>query len=339
MNVRLSQVDVKDFLNELGVRNVKDEGSEVKYSCPFPGHSHGDANPSATMQKGTTVAHCFGCGWSGNALTFLAQYEGVNILKAGRWIRERFGDGFREPESGLLSEVNEILASKPPEPRRENAVLDEEEVVIREVDWHRAYMAYASQGDLPAPFFYMFERGFDPDTLESWQIGWDAISQRLSIPVRNDEGGLVGFKARSIDEEPKYKVLGGRAYGFEPYEVSRVLFGLDRARNYVNAYDGWLIVTEGELNAMACHQRGHRNACGFSGRRLSDIQAQLVRRYARGAVIITDDDEDALRAASKLYRYIPTKIVPPHSTDPADMNREELYDLIRAAEPATLVVP
>src|SRR6185436_15552899 len=106
------KIDVEQFLQELGMRNVKPDGNEIFFSCPFSGHTHGDLNPSASMQKLTTKVHCFGCGFNGNALTFLAEYENCSPVKAARYIREWLGDDFKEPEGSFLTEIEEKYFSK-----------------------------------------------------------------------------------------------------------------------------------------------------------------------------------------------------------------------------------
>src|SRR5262245_21805352 len=127
----LRKVDVVQFLTELGMRNLREDGTrrgvEVRFSCPFPGHAHGDSNPSATMNADSTAYRCWGCGMKGNAITFLAELEGVSPVLASQWIRERFEGGWRSVgEGGLWGELRNIL-----EREKEAAVpvniLDEEE--------------------------------------------------------------------------------------------------------------------------------------------------------------------------------------------------------------------
>jgi hypothetical protein len=116
-----SQIQVEEFLQ--GMHNVRKDGREIFFSCPFPGHSHGDALPSASMQIGTTKVHCFGCGFNGNALTFLAEYENISPLKAARYIREYLGTAFKEPEGALVEEIDAILSPKVEVKRERNKPL------------------------------------------------------------------------------------------------------------------------------------------------------------------------------------------------------------------------
>lgn len=349
MALDLSVIDVETFLKELGMNNVRDEGREVKYSCFSDFHSRGDANPSASMEKGSTKFYCFSCGMGGNAVTFLATLENVSPLQSSIWIKERFGGGLNTPEPGSVKDTVEEILNKEEKHKKTHIVpiLGEEEITRRRVDWkslENDYYDFTSKmiHELPGEtfedifkpvekkdneLFYMFKRGFEADTLIEWQIGWDRISERFTIPVRNENSKLVGFKARAPERDPKYLVLGGAEYGFDPYETSRVIFGLDKV-DWKKTHD--LIICEGELNCIAMHQMGFKNTVGISGKILSDYQAKIINKYAAQVLLIFDEDEDARKAADKLQLFIPTRIVAPHDNDPASMSIEEIVSLLRS---------
>ena len=113
MALDLSKVDVYEFLNELGMNNVREERSDVWYSCFSDQHYRGDANPSASMEKETTRFHCFSCGMSGNAVSFLAELENVSPIQAAIWIKERFiGVETAPSKANIIENVKEILNNK-----------------------------------------------------------------------------------------------------------------------------------------------------------------------------------------------------------------------------------
>jgi len=321
--INYQNIDVEQFLQELGLRNVKREGREIFFSCPFEGHSHGDANPSASMQQGTTKCHCFGCGFNGNALSFLAEYENCSPLKAARYIREWLGGGFVEPEGSFKQEIEALLSPKQDNSLVRNKPLDIEELEKRKIDWKKAWGQYTS-GESPRDYCdYLFDRGFSWETLEQWNIGWDRISRRITIPYF-DGGDLIGFKGRALPDEidsqnARYKVLGGPEYGFDTYDVSLLLFGLNKLREWPQFFRGDdLIVCEGEFNVMSLHQMELGPAIGISGKHLSDAQIYMLKKIGRRVILFLDDVVDARKAAEKLVKDIPTVFVPEHDLDPAD---------------------
>jgi len=328
----LSKIDVFDFLSELGMNNVREDGDDVWYSCFSDQHYRGDVNPSASMQKGTTKFYCFSCGMHGNAVSFLADLENVSPIQAAVWIRERFVGSSVPDQKTLLENVKEVLTQpKSKSARSKTKALDEKELQRRAIDWRsaKAWLEY-SRGQFDTddtPILYMFDRGFDPETLNKFEIGWDKISERIAIPIRDEYGRLIGFKGRSIDGQPRYLVLGGPEYGFEPYSTREVIFGLDKVGDCEE-----IIVCEGELNAIAMHQHGFKNAVGISGKILSDEQTELIKKHAERVLLIFDEEEDAIAAARKLRTSLPTKIVPNHDKDPADMDATEISWLIQSAK-------
>lgn len=350
MALDFTKIDVEDFLSELGLNNISDQGNDLRFSCPFSeGHRNADANPSAFMEKGTTRTYCFGCGWKGNAVTFLADLENVSPLQSAIWIKERFGDNFVVNQGNISDSVKNLLRKKEISKNGQKLFLDELEADRRLVNWEKLWKQYATQSSqldyLPGttwedifkkehkrnPMFYMFDRGFDVETLTKWKIGWDKISERFSIPIRDEEGSLVGFKGRSMNKEPRYLALGGVEYGFEPYETSKILFALNRVikqseKYLTEAYK--IIVREGELNTIAMHRHGFDNTVGISGKNLSFHQAELIKKHASKAVFFFDDERDAIKAAEKLRLIMPTSFVPSNDKDPAEMMRQEIASLL-----------
>lgn len=337
MALDLSKVDVYEFLNELGMNNVREERSDVWYSCFSDQHYRGDANPSASMEKETTRFHCFSCGMSGNAVSFLAELENVSPIQAAIWIKERFiGVETAPSKANIIENVKEILNNKKEIKKPyTNPAINELEAMKRRIDWKssRAWLKYSGEerSEQDAPIEYMFNRGFTEEVLDKFEIGWDKISERISIPIRNEKGELVGFKGRALNSMPKYIVLGGPEYGFETYQTKKVLFGLDKAKT-----GGELIVCEGELNVIAMHQHGFTNTVGISGKVLSEEQVELIKKNGQKVILIFDEEEDSINNAAKLRRYIPTSIVGPHKKDPADMDWTETKWLVQSARSSLL---
>ncbi len=351
MNSRFDyeKIDVVEFLRGLGVQNVRDQGYEVSYSCPFDGHSREDANPSATMSKVTivkntgdeyppTTFYCFGCGRAGTAVTFLSEYEAVSPLRARQLLREQFGMSFREPEGSLVDEIfKEISKSKERYPiEYEQPELPEEELGKRSVTW-------PDSTTYPLQRYYKYmvvDRGFTPWVLEKFQIGWDRNADRISIPLFDERNRLVGFKGRALreDQKPRYLVLGGEDYGFHTCDVSLILFGLPLAMNTQT----WetkreLNVVEGELNAIAMHQKGYPNTVGISGQFLSDRQVQILKE-AETVNLIFDELDREVAAARKIERFVRVSVAPRHEKDPADMSNAEVVNLMNSLQTSFAVL-
>lgn len=330
-------INVEEMLIELGVRNVRSNpNGEVEFSCPFAGHSSMDSSPSASMtveerdhpNGGTypkTSWNCFGCGMKGTAISFLAEFEGISPIKAKRFLRERFAPTWSDTpdEHTLVDQINAMFRNDPSErrPTRPVPVLEETELDPMYVDWIEVFAEWDQTHNSPEPYCYMLDRGFEPETLMDFEVGFDfGRSKRFSIPVRNEHGELVGFKGRAWweDASPRYKALGGEDYNFETLEFSRVLFALNIARNHNH-----LIVREGELNAMKMHEWGWTNTVGISGKNLSETQIYLIKKYADSVTFYFDEMEDSMRAAEKVEMALATTVMWTEN-DPVDSSRSEV---------------
>jgi DNA primase len=333
MKFDLSKIDVEDFLNELGVNNISKKGKEYFFSCPLPRHIGVDHTPSISMEEGTTKIYCFGCKFGGNAVSFLAELEEISPLKAKHWIRERFNVDIHMPEEGFKEAILKKIErmKNPPEKDTKQinyTTIDESELDKRFIDWDEVHRSWQGKIEGAYPLAYMLDRGFKPNTLNEWAFGWDMISQRICFPIRDQYGNLLGLKGRTTDpnERSRYLVLGGPEYGFDTYNVSRVLFGLDKVLSKNKEKD--LIVVEGELNTVSMHQKGFINTVGISGKNLSQKQVDLIKEHSESATFIFDDFRDTLDAANQLDPFIPTKLFPEHHKDPADMEGAEINDLL-----------
>lgn len=328
-----SRIDVEQMLLEMGMENVNVEGNEIRYSCPWPGHAHGDKTPSAFMNRETTAFICFTCGARGNAVHFVAFVEGVSPILARRWLRERF-QGFRPVGSGGLWQELKATLEGPASKEIVIPAIGTEVLESFGVDWQGAWKAFAIGQDI-GPLSYMFERGYAWDTLDRWEFGFDRQTARITFAIRDHDGKLVGFKARSTDgSEPKYRVLGGGTRGFETYDAANILYGADKAR----AIDGKLIVCEGELNAVMYHQQGFTNATGISGQFLNVRQASQIVSMADVAILVFDDVSKAIIAAKELMKRMRVLIAPDIGTDPAESSISTNVQRLEDASPALGVI-
>lgn len=317
----LRKIQVLDMLTALGIRNVTDEGEEIRYSCPFPDHANADETASAYMNAETTAYFCHGCHSKGNAVYFLAKYEGITPLLAARFLRERYDQGFIDPGDNFEHELESVWVYPD----------IESDPVNEPIDYEMGFLP-------PDAEDYMLSRGFTRQTLEAWEIGYDSISNRIAIPIRDHHGRMIGFKGRSYtpNHNPKYLVLGDKPnrsprYGFPTYEVSRVAFGYHVARLGDSKR---LVLCEGELDVIALHQMGVTDAIAV-GSNVSEFHCSLILSYADEIVIFFDDDKagysGAAKAVAMLDSYIPVRIVAEHDSDPCGLPSDQCLTLISEA--------
>jgi DNA primase len=350
----LSYINCRDLLESTGIKNVSESGGEISFSCPSSDHFHGDTSPSARMNARTSAFLCHSCGVRGNGITFLAWHKSIPETVARRLIEERYGGGRITASVGNLEdEVKRIMNPE---------IIEEEKRIPPAESWLEAFYIdwknkHWCQGCSPDNCSgcayveykqYMYDRRFDPEILNKWEIGYDLISDRITIPIRDHEGKLVGFKGRAWRENtiPKYMILGDygnqKRYGFQPYKKSRYVFGLDKIPDFNhggNIYsDLDIIIVEGELNVIAMDQHGFKNTVGIAGSEFSQIQCDLINEIkCYNVVLFLDNDKAGEKGTKKVIEmlspYMPLRIVQNAPGDAADLDTTTVKELIDNAQP------
>ena len=341
----LSYINCRDLLQSTGIKNISESSGEISFSCPSADHYHGDTSPSARMNSRTTAFLCHSCGAKGNAITFLAWHKSIPETVARRLLEERYGGGVISAGVGDLENMVRNIMN--PE------IVEEEERTPPSESWLDAFKVdwFADPRGNVACEYMMYKRGFDDQVLKRWDIGYDQISDRITIPIRDHGGGLVGFKGRAWRENtiPKYMILGDNRnqtrYGFQPYQKSHYVFGLDRivkaiddrkARLHTPKYKNFIIV-EGELNVIAMDQHGFSAAIGIAGKEISQTQCNLIKSVANEAILFLDNDKAGNEGTNKtiemLSPYMNLSVVQNAPGDAAELNTETVKDLIDSAQP------
>lgn len=186
------------------------------------------------------------------------------------------------------------------------------------------------------PYKMWIEEGIDYYTQLEFGVGIDVKSERITFPVHNRQGELVGVKGRycgkdqNIEDNYKYLYL-------LPCNKSIEFFNYHRAIRYIKEMNE-VIIVEGGKTTMLLHQWGYRNCISIEGDSLSDYQIKILKdlglcmRY----IFAFDKDKDAtfvVKEASKLpgrmkYGIYDTDNLLSDKDSPADRGKptwEKLY--------------
>lgn len=338
--MNIESVDAKAILEYYSVNNFYEDGEELKFSCPFPEHSNGDRNPSSGVNKKTKMYNCFSCHRKGTIVTFVAEMEGISEAVAARYVRENFyKHGDYENKS-----VVESLKKKLERPKEVKMPTGISETALSSfyVDWDKVFEAYENE-ELPPQLSYIIEsKGFCKDTLKMFNIGFDQKTNRLTIPIRDFNGELVGIKGRATlqDQMPKYKSIGDKEdsqpyYGFFTTNINNYTFGLDTAEKDV-------IICEGEFDAIALREKGFGGAVSIGTCSIRDKQIRDIRRKASSVVVLLDSDDAGVKGAKEIFesldKYIPVKVAEcPEGLDPAEMSKDQILEAIQNSKNPKLI--
>src|SRR3982751_1806975 len=88
-----NRIDIIDVVGEFV--KLKKRGANYLGLCPF----HGEKTPSFTVSPAKEIYKCFGCGRSGNTITFLMEHEKYSYVEALRWLAARYNVEIEETET------------------------------------------------------------------------------------------------------------------------------------------------------------------------------------------------------------------------------------------------
>jgi DNA primase len=146
------------------------------------------------------------------------------------------------------------------------------------------------------------EAGFDIDVLSDHEIGFDALNQRITVPIRDRHGNLIAVSGRAVhaQQEPRYKIYKRELLDYQPagYRASKgaVLWRHHLLPEKVER----LIVVEGFKAAMWLVQQGHQNVVATMGKNVTETQEGLLRSMRVPVIIMFDADEAGRKGAEVL---------------------------------------
>ncbi len=309
------RLDIVDVVS--GHVTLTRAGQNFKARCPF----HDERTPSFTVSPSKQLFHCFGCGASGDTVTFYMKVSGLVFPEAVRELGRRVGidvpDG-RGPEGDRETQVR----------RRLEQLNDEAQSFFMEM--------LRDPGAGRSGREYLERRGIEPRTAEQFRLGyatpdWDRLVRALTargftgeelvqagLAVPRQQGGrqgatgwytqfrdrvmfpiadlrrrVVGFGGRMVgDGHPKY--LNSQETPL--FHKGRTLYALDAAHEAAGRA-GQLIVVEGYFDVIALHQAGIQHVVATLGTALTPEHVRVIRRYVNHVVLLFDPDAAGVRAA------------------------------------------
>ena len=363
--VRL-RTDIKAVID--GYVTLKSAGiGSFKGLCPF----HDERSPSFHVRPQVGTYHCFGCGESGDVISFVQKMDHGTFSETVEKLAARLGYELHYEDGGTG-------------PRREDVGKRQ-----RLLDAHKvAAEFFRSQLGTPgaaAARNFLQERGFDPAAAEHFGVGyapqgWDSLLKHLTAkgftraelaetgmfstgsdasrfydrfrgrliwPIRDLTGSVIGFGARKLyedDQGPKYLNTPETPL----YKKSQVLYGIDLAKRDI-AKTRQIVVVEGYTDVMACHLAGITTAVATCGTAFGTDHIKIARRLLSddgtgGEVIFTFDGDAAgqkaaLRAFEEDQRFTAQTYVAvdPNGMDPCDIRQQHgdaaVAELIHSRRP------
>jgi len=298
---------------------LKRRGLNLWATCPF----HEEKTASFSVHPQRQIFKCFGCGKSGGVIDFVMEYMKVDFPDALQFISRECNiplpelRGRRNWEQHAHKKTLEDVVSSAAN-------------VFADLFWNRPEGSAAKS--------YIMGRGFTPEIIDEWKIGyasksWDLLlsamnakgysveqqfqagilvkakdrenhyydrfRDRIIFPIHDIQGRIIGFAGRAMEDN----IEQGMKYINTPetpiYSKRKNLYGLWKARQ---GRENTVVVVEGYTDALMCHQQGIANAVALGGTALAYDQAALLARHFDTAVVCLDPDKAGEREAPKAAR-------------------------------------
>ena len=304
-----SRIDLIEVLSPY--LKLQRSGAAYKALCPF----HEDKSPSLIIQRGDSHYHCFGCGAHGDAIQFLMTYLKMSFVEAVENLADRFH-----------VQLEEVKGDDQPKGPPKAAL---KEALERACQFYQFYLLHTLEGH--GALDYLYSRGITLDFIQQFQLGlapkmpqiflktmWEQkisntvleeaglltkgrefFSDRITIPIRDPVGSVIGFSAR------KYKTdtFGGKYINTPEtplFKKSKVLFGLSFSRKTI-AKERKALIVEGQIDALRLIYSGFPWTVAGQGTAFGEDQAkELIHLGVRQVYLALDGDAAGQEAAVKI---------------------------------------
>ena len=291
---------------------LKKAGQNYKGLCPF----HNEKTPSFTVSPNKQIFHCFGCGESGGAISFLMKHEHLSYPEAVKALAERYNIEIEEKDFS-------------PEQREERNKAESFAGILKfSTDWFRDQLLNSELGR-SIGLSYLSERGIAESMIEKFSLGYcpengrsfseyalskgyskefleelglikendrgiyDIYRGRLIFPITELGGKIIAFGARALKKGQQPKYINSPEHLI--YHKSRTLYALNDARKSIGQEDN-VYVVEGYTDVIAMHQAGVENTVATCGTAVTEDHISRLRHMTKNVTLLFDADQAGQKA-------------------------------------------
>ena len=286
---------------------LKKSGANFVCVCPF----HNDKHPSMSISPSKGIYHCFSCKAGGDAIKFVMEYEKLGYVEAIEKLASIYNVALE-----YASSKNELKTDKK---------------ILENLNLHYKTLLYKN----PEALNYLKSRSITDAIIEKWELGWAAGSQntlnllqneniepkealevgaikqnesgyyasfinRITFPIYNHLGRLVGFGGRTISDNPAKYINSPQS---QIFDKSKIFYGYDKAKSEIYRSHS-IVICEGYMDCIMLHAAGINNAVAVLGTALTQKHIPLIQRGDIKVTLSFDSDDAGINAAFKSARLL-----------------------------------
>ena len=310
----ISKNSIENLKNVVDIADVvgsyiplKKSGANFVCVCPF----HNDKHPSMSISPSKGIYHCFSCKAGGDAIKFVMEYEKLGYVEAIEKLASIYNVALE-----YTSSKNELKTDKK---------------ILENLNLHYKTLLYKN----PEALNYLKSRSITDAIIEKWELGWAAGSQntlnllqneniepkealevgaikqnesgyyasfinRITFPIYNHLGRLVGFGGRTISDNPAKYINSPQS---QIFDKSKIFYGYDKAKSEIYRSHS-IVICEGYMDCIMLHAAGINNAVAVLGTALTQKHIPLIQRGDIKVTLSFDSDDAGINAAFKSARLL-----------------------------------
>lgn len=305
----LEKVEIVDVISSY--LPLEKKGKNYFGVCPF----HNDTNPSMSVSPEKKIYKCFSCGASGNAISFVQNYEHITFLKAAKKLADQVN----------VELVLDEARSDGPNFTRYYKIMQEA------VTFYKFYLQNTEEGKDART--YLEKRGIGEEILKEFSLGlsssepdylnkaltkmdvtfvdqmelgliksngvnyYDSFRDRIMFPIHDLDGNVVGLSGRIYkqkDNEPKYVNSPENMI----FHKGKVLYHYHQAMPHIRKLNK-VFVFEGFMDVIAAFKAGVENTVASMGTALTLDHARALKKLTSNVVLCFDGDQAGITATKR----------------------------------------
>lgn len=308
-----NSADIVDVVGEFV--NLQAAGKNMKGLCPF----HNEKTPSFFVSKERQTFTCFGCGASGNAITFIQKYKNIPFPEAVKYVADKYNIPLElDNQNGSSNSYTNLYN-------------------LNELAYKFYQLNLLNMNQGKEALNYMIQRGLDVNTIEEFELGYapntskalynqlskdyvaldllnaglinkgendyyDIFRGRIMFPIRDETNRVIAFSGRVFgnnDNPAKYVNTAQTAI----FQKSSVLYNLNRALPYIKRSNR-VVLMEGYMDVIKASMAMVKETVCSMGTSLTLDQALKLKHYTDNVIICYDGDKAGQAATAKAIKVL-----------------------------------
>lgn len=301
-----SRLAIEDVVGEYV--QLKRAGRNWKGLSPFSG----EKTPSFFVSPDKSIWHDFSSNQGGDVFSFVMMAEGIDFRAALELLARKAGVDLSMYESKGSRDVAErkkktyaVLESSATFYQRALFANDSTVDYVKKRGLNRQVVHDFRLGYAPsdgrALMDFLLSKGYNQGDLRDAGLigsrGNDMFRERLTVPLMDGQGQVIGFTARlvrDIEGAPKYLNTPQTIL----YDKGRHVFGLHLAKEAIRKND-YVVIVEGNLDVISSHQVDVKQVVATAGTALTEHHLKALSRLTSHVRLAFDADKAGIAATER----------------------------------------